>query len=109
FSYDPNSFFLAGFRPPPLPIWGKSGAPLFLRLCKPLNLLVGAGRFELPTPCSRSKCPRLTSRRAVILSALRRDVRAPSAGKIWAEADLKSFQEAALSIQAQFTKKLAEQ
>jgi hypothetical protein len=27
-----------------------------LQIAKSLDLLVGAGRFELPTPCSRSKC-----------------------------------------------------
>ena len=26
------------------------------RFSKLLKMLVGAGRFELPTPCSRSKC-----------------------------------------------------
>ena len=24
--------------------------------CRPVKVMVGAGRFELPTPCSRSKC-----------------------------------------------------
>src|SRR6185503_1282484 len=27
-----------------------------LKFCKSVKSLVGAGRFELPTPCSRSKC-----------------------------------------------------
>ena len=30
--------------------------PMFYEISKPLKVMVGAGRFELPTPCSRSKC-----------------------------------------------------
>ena len=62
----------------PLPIWGKSGARCSRKITNLLISLVGAGRFELPTPCSRRNGPRGQFQQDRGFSALPGSFAAPS-------------------------------